>query len=818
MSATADIARYRDYFKDLGRGERVEVLAIPSSDIVLGRLLLLLMLVIKAELHKLIHDLVLHIHKNEPDIEKSILVFLPTYRSLEQQWSLLKPFSTSFKVHILHRSIDTEEALMAMKIWESHRKVILATNIAESSVTIPKVAFVIDSCRSLQVLWDSNRKMESSELVWVSNSQAEQRKGRTGRTCDGQIYRLVTRSFFSQLQDYECPAILRLSLRQQVLLICCAESKAINDPKDLEKLKVHNVAFYTTLTAPKALDPPDPEIVEDALSLLVRIRALEKTFPRGRYEPTFYGRLLASFSLSFDASILVLKFGDMGMLREGILLGILMDTQPLPILRPFGKDVLFGKYTDCYYSGDNKNTALIGRNEVLYMANLCAFQFWQCVYKDELRLRRMKQHLHFDEVGPADILFPRMNEKNDEDILSSIHRFRPKFLSTSNGLPSYYESYDFQHACSLSFQHKQDADADALATDGDDLELLSETVECISVPFVPSNYFQSYEVAEKLATIIKEMRVQRSEDISGIEHKNVKVDGSHVPWEAPLNGSYVPWEAPLCTFFVKVAVLVDGGGDWPSRELWDSMGCRNGDACVFSHDGGPSTSSSYQSSVCLPEDDNVDAASLLRLFPTSSDGCILLLDDTGFHISLHLSHHYDPSKIITTTSLSENSALEPSPAGVRIHWGLSHPYQTIKAEDSPVPWNDVACILWFPKFDSNIDNLEAQKSIMQTFFEYLAVRLMSNALLEVQAILIMNNIRFSQLQVEKLGRESFFFLSESFPFDESSFGKLSDTVTLKKPLPVSKPVSYVFSLNPPYELTTLLWYRDGCCGIQSSKP
>lgn len=90
----------------------------------------------------------------------------------------------------------------------------------------------------------------------------------------------------------------------------------------------------------KALDPPAPEVVEDALSLLVQIRAVEKTSPRGRYEPTFYGRLLASFSLSFDASVLILKFGDMGMLREGILVGILMDTQPLPILRPFGQDIL----------------------------------------------------------------------------------------------------------------------------------------------------------------------------------------------------------------------------------------------------------------------------------------------------------------------------------------------------------------------------------------------------------------------------------------------------------------------------------------------
>lgn len=135
-------------------------------------------------------------------------------------------------------------------------QIILATNIAESSVTIPKVGYVIDSCRSLQVYWDTNRKNDSAELVWVSKSQvllefgllvihfsngiflystsvsqAEQRKGRTGRTCDGHVYRLVTRLFFNQLVDYEPPAILRLSLRQQVLLICCAESRAINDPK-----------------------------------------------------------------------------------------------------------------------------------------------------------------------------------------------------------------------------------------------------------------------------------------------------------------------------------------------------------------------------------------------------------------------------------------------------------------------------------------------------------------------------------------------------------------------------------------------------------
>lgn len=88
------------------------------------------------------------------------------------------------------------------------------------------------------------------------------------------------------------------------------------------------------------MDPPRPEVVDDALNLLVHVHALEKTTQRGRFEPTFYGSLLSSFALSFDASMLILKFAEAGMLREGIIIGILMDTQPLPITRPFGQEAL----------------------------------------------------------------------------------------------------------------------------------------------------------------------------------------------------------------------------------------------------------------------------------------------------------------------------------------------------------------------------------------------------------------------------------------------------------------------------------------------
>ncbi|KAF5744138.1 hypothetical protein HS088_TW08G00734 [Tripterygium wilfordii] len=826
MSATADIARYRDYFRDLGRGERVEVLAIPSSNqqaIFQQRVSYLEQVTetlgissdlssrycpgpspsmanadIKPEVHKLIHDLVLHIHKNEPDIEKSILVFLPTYHALAQQWYLLKPFFSIFKVHILHRSIDTEQALRAMKIWKSHRKVILATNIAESSVTIPKVAYVIDSCRSLQVFWDSIRKKDSVKLVWVSKSQAEQRKGRTGRTCDGQTYRLVTSSFFNKLEDYECPAILRLSLRSQVLLVCCADSKAINDPKVLLQ---------------RALDPPDSEVVEDALSLLVQMKALEKTPPRGRYEATFYGRLLASFSLSFDASVLVIKFGDCGMLREGILLGILMDIMPSPILHPFGEEHLFAEYTNCYFSGDCDKTVQIGRREALSMANLCAYEFWQRVFKDKHRLEHLKQLLKVDEVRAATRVMPKIEEEwcllhnlvqsslhhiseIYEDILSSVHRFRPKFLGVSNSLPTYYDPYEFEHTCLIKCQPNEDT---GVAADDEHNETPCQTRICAAVPFVSSTHFQTKSISEKLTNIIKEIRVQYTEEASHIQHFN-DVDISSIPNVEP----------DLCIYFLKG--FCNRGSECSfshslqakrpvCRFFFSLQGCRNGESCSFSHDLDPSVST-FSSTSCLPEDSEVNMESLLQLFPTSSDGYVLLLDDCDLHFSLNLARYYDPCKIVSTTSLSEMSIYQPLLDGIRIFWGLTSLYQTIigKASKMPIPWNDVKCVLWFPNLDGYSEKLDRQKSLVQNFFEYLAIRLLGDALYEVQVIITMNNIKFSQLQVEQLGRENFFFLGESFPFDEASFGEVPGTVATKKQLLVSRPTSYIFDLYPPTDI------------------
>lgn len=92
----------------------------------------------------------------------------------------------------------------------------------------------------------------------------------------------------------------------------------------------------------------------------------------------------------------------------------------------------------------------------------------------------------------------------DEDILHSVHRFRPKFLSTSNGLPSYYDPYEYEHTCILTCQ-QPNGDTDALATDDRHLEPSGETKKCFAVPFVASDHFRKNDVAKKLVTIIKQV-------------------------------------------------------------------------------------------------------------------------------------------------------------------------------------------------------------------------------------------------------------------------------------------------------------------------
>ncbi|KAM3407111.1 hypothetical protein ACQJBY_000896 [Aegilops geniculata] len=790
-SATIDSTQYVEYFKDIGK---VELITIPSSSCsnfqrkvqYLEQIVDILKMdsetesprtkycpgldckaeaYLSPDVYQLINKLLLHIHESERDTEKGILVFLPTYYALEQQWDVLSGCSI-FKIHILHRSIDTDEALETMKASKSCRKVILATNMAESSVTIPGVAYVIDSCRSLQVYWNPVRRINSVKLVWISKSQAEQRKGRTGRTCDGQIFRLVTEPFYNTFPDHESPAILSLSIREQALMICCAESRAMNDP---------------TVLLQKILNPPESAVIKDALETLVQIDAVQPALSGG-YQPSFYGYLLNSLPLSFHASVLTLKFGEMGYLHEGILIGIMLDIQPLPILQPFGDQALRKKIRDHYF--DEGSSQQIGKKEATLIGNLRAFQFWQYMFKDKFRLEyliNIAKNEESNASGPLILkneedwcrfhnLVPKAVNNISEiydDIMSTLHRFRPPFLQKISP-PKYLQTSDFHHAC-RDPELPEPEHMPSFSLEADNSRLDSQW-RCASHPYISATDFGATDIVNDLKKAIKEMKIQLADEQVG---GNAQPAFGGEKWVEYVDKTFdilADDPKPACKFFLTL------------------KGCIKGSSCSFPHDCDSLISSSVGSEINPEELPWRADIGWTKLLTRGENGHILVVNDKNLKFSHELR------KIVARTPDLHSAEHNSVANNLSIVLNVADPsHLTIGGEhELPVPWTKLQRIILLDDYGSG----EAiNHQLLQKFFEYIAFKILPETLSGLQVILIMNNTKFIKIQVERMARECFFFLGESFLLNGVPLGWFP--CIRQQDGRVAGPVAYVFNMHPP---------------------
>ena len=93
-----------------------------------------------------------------------------------------------------------------------HRIIVLATNVAETSLTIPNIRYVVDSGKSKEKLYDTSLALSKFQVQWISKASAEQRAGRAGRTGPGHCYRMYSLALFSKLKDHSEPEILTTPL------------------------------------------------------------------------------------------------------------------------------------------------------------------------------------------------------------------------------------------------------------------------------------------------------------------------------------------------------------------------------------------------------------------------------------------------------------------------------------------------------------------------------------------------------------------------------------------------------------------------------
>ncbi|KAG8185520.1 hypothetical protein JTE90_019774 [Oedothorax gibbosus] len=165
-------------------------------------------------------DTAYDILKQEPG---DVLVFLTTPFETEKAVKIFSEkiggkMAKSIKIYQLHGKLDVQEQQKVFeKTPDGIRKVVFATNCAETSVTIPGIRYVVDCGMVKESKYDAGRNMNVLSVNFVSQSSAEQRRGRAGRTQVGKCYRLYSRVNYDTMEKTSVPEILRVNLGQALL-------------------------------------------------------------------------------------------------------------------------------------------------------------------------------------------------------------------------------------------------------------------------------------------------------------------------------------------------------------------------------------------------------------------------------------------------------------------------------------------------------------------------------------------------------------------------------------------------------------------------
>lgn len=213
--------------------------------------------------YQLIKKLLLKI-ATVPEMEhysKAILVFMPglaEIRRLNDEILSEPTFQKGWIVHALHSSIASEDQEKAFVVPpEGMRKIVIATNIAETGITIPDITAVVDAGKEKMMRFDERRQLSRLVESFISRANAKQRRGRAGRVQNGICFHLFTKHRHDKLlAEQQTPEMLRLSLQDLVLRVKICKLGEVEQ------------------TLLDALDPPTPKNIRRAIDALKEVKAL----------------------------------------------------------------------------------------------------------------------------------------------------------------------------------------------------------------------------------------------------------------------------------------------------------------------------------------------------------------------------------------------------------------------------------------------------------------------------------------------------------------------------------------------------------------
>ncbi|KAH8307656.1 hypothetical protein KR044_007309 [Drosophila immigrans] len=237
-----------------------------------------------------------------------------------------------------------------------HRKVILTTNISESSITVPDVSYVIDFCLTKVLHTDSASNFSSLRLEWASKVNCRQRAGRVGRIQCGRVYRMVTKDFYlNEMNEFGVPEMLRSPLQNSVLK---AKELDMGSPTEILAL---------------AMSPPNLSDIHNTVLLLKEVGALYTTVD-GVYEEldgdlTYWGRIMTALPLDVRLSRLIILGYAFNCLDEAITIAAGMSVRGLFLTDKRGQNDAFWMHY-LFSDGSGSDMVAIYRVYRIYL-NMC---------------------------------------------------------------------------------------------------------------------------------------------------------------------------------------------------------------------------------------------------------------------------------------------------------------------------------------------------------------------------------------------------------------------------------------------------------------
>ena len=180
-------------------------------------------------------------HPPPPCKNGAILIFLPGTAEIHTlvqmlQSSKVLPSFERVQVLPLYASLPpAEQRRVFQDVGPDVRKIIVSTNVAETSVTIPDVTVVIDTCLAKEVGYDAEKRVSRLKVQWISKASAKQRAGRAGRVQCGVCFRAVTTDHWDRLADFTAPEITRTPLESLCLSVLSLMGNAASLQKHLQE-------------------------------------------------------------------------------------------------------------------------------------------------------------------------------------------------------------------------------------------------------------------------------------------------------------------------------------------------------------------------------------------------------------------------------------------------------------------------------------------------------------------------------------------------------------------------------------------------------